>query len=166
MILAIDVFYHQDQARTAGVLFKGWEDAEPDKVIYATTKGLRSYAPGSFYLRELPCLLQLLRDHQVKPDYVIIDGYVFLDGHSQPGLGKHLFDELKGKIPVIGVAKNPFRDISKEYALWRGKSKHPLYVTAAGIDHRIASEHIRKMHGEFRIPTLLKMADQLCRKGI
>ncbi|XOV94866.1 MAG: endonuclease V [Bacteroidota bacterium] len=164
MILAVDVFYHQDFARTAGVLFDEWDAAELNQIIYSNTKDIKEYVSGSFYLRELPCILQLLKDHQVSPDVLIIDGYVFLDGYQQAGLGKYLFDELKGEIPVIGVAKNPYKAISREYALWRGKSKHPLYVTAAGIDSGDAKEHIRRMHGDFRIPTLLKMADKLCRK--
>ncbi|MEQ9219275.1 MAG: endonuclease V [Cyclobacteriaceae bacterium] len=164
IILAVDVFYEQDQAQIAGVLFNDWKATEPDRVIYSTSKDIQPYVSGAFYQRELPCITQLLRDHRLKPDIVIIDGYVFLDGHHQPGLGKYLFDEFDGKVPVIGVAKHPYRNISEKYALYRGKSKNPLYVTAAGIDSGDAKAYIRQMHGAYRIPTLLKMADQLSRK--
>jgi len=45
----------------------------------------------------------------------------------------------------------------------RGDSRRPLYVTAAGLDPAAAALHVRSMHGPFRIPTLLKRVDQLCR---
>ncbi|MEQ8879483.1 MAG: endonuclease V [Cyclobacteriaceae bacterium] len=164
MILAVDVFYEQDQAQIAGVLFNDWKATEPDRVIYSTSKNIQPYVSGAFYQRELPCITQLLRDHRLKPDIVIIDGYVFLDGHHQPGLGKYLFDALDGEVPVIGVAKHPYRNISEKYALYRGKSKNPLYVTAVGIDPGDALRHIGDMSGAYRVPTLLKMVDQLSRK--
>jgi deoxyribonuclease V len=47
----------------------------------------------------------------------------------------------------------------------RGKSKNPLYVTAVGIDQRLAASYIARMHGKYRIPTLLKTADRIS-KGI
>ena len=164
MILAVDVFYDQDQAQTAAVLFNDWKASAPDRVISSTSNEIQQYVSGAFYLRELPCITQLLNEHRLTPDIVIIDGYVFLDGQNQPGLGKYLFDALKGKIPVIGVAKRPYRNISEKYALYRGKSKNPLYVTAAGINPDDARRHIGDMSGAYRIPTLLKMADQLSRK--
>ena len=45
----------------------------------------------------------------------------------------------------------------------RGKSQTPLFITAAGIDVHTAASFIQSMHGKFRIPTLLKQVDQLCR---
>jgi deoxyribonuclease V len=95
---------------------------------------------------------------------VIIDGYVYLDGHSRPGLGKYLHDALCGKVKIIGVAKNPFKGITGEYELYRGLSTKPLHITCAGMTLAEAKSRIAAMHGSYRIPTLLKTVDQLCRK--
>lgn len=93
----------------------------------------------------------------------MVDGYVFLDGISQPGLGKYLYDALDKEIPVIGVAKRSFAKISDEFALLRGDSQKALYITAAGIDQALAKEYIASMYGKHRNPSLLKKADQVCR---
>jgi deoxyribonuclease V len=45
----------------------------------------------------------------------------------------------------------------------RGDSSRPLYVTALGVDVETAAEDVRRMHGRFRLPTMLKRADRLCR---
>jgi deoxyribonuclease V len=45
----------------------------------------------------------------------------------------------------------------------RGASTKPLLITAAGMPEAQAAEHVREMHGAFRIPTLLRRVDQLCR---
>lgn len=94
----------------------------------------------------------------------MIDGFVYLDGVNKPGLGKHLYDSLGKDTIVIGVAKRPFKDICDDYAIYRGRSKKPLYVTAEGIDLNQAFEAITQMHGKFRIPDLLKKVDQVCRR--
>jgi deoxyribonuclease V len=97
------------------------------------------------------------------PDEIIIDGYVML-GNS-PGLGHHLFKSLDGKIPVIGVAKSLFEG-SSAAEVFRGGSTRPLYITSAGMDIQEASEKIRAMHGDYRIPTLLKRVDLLSKGKI
>lgn len=81
---------------------------------------------------------------------------------DRPGLGRHLFEILGHRIPVIGVAKSRFAD-APGIEILRGGSRRPLYVTSAGIDPRGASEKIRTMHGSHRIPTLLKRVDLLAR---
>ena len=88
------------------------------------------------------------------PECIIIDGYVFLDGKSLPGLGKHLFDALHSEIPVIGVAKTAFKNIPAEFEVIRGKSTKPLYVTAVGMSNETDRNNIMRMHGESRIPLL------------
>jgi deoxyribonuclease V len=60
------------------------------------------------------------------------------------------------------VAKRPFHE-SQALPVLRRESKNPLFVTAAGIEASEAAEHVRVMHGEHRIPTLLKRADALAR---
>lgn len=163
MILAVDVQYRETVAVAAGVLFAEWGAARAAREVVATIEIHSPYRPGEFYLRELPCILELLRHSPVQPECIVIDGYVFLDGYDKPGLGKRLFDALGGAVPVIGVAKNPFRGIGGEFRLYRGRSRKPLYITAAGVDLGLAKGFIAGMHGWHRIPTLLKEVDRLSR---
>ena len=121
------------------------------------------YIPGQLYKRELPGILKLLSEHNLQPEYIVIDGYVYLDGYAKPGLGKHLYDALHGNVKVIGVAKKRFAGISDAYALYRGGSKQPLYITSAGEALSAAKLHILSMHSIYRIPTMLKKVDQLSR---
>jgi deoxyribonuclease V len=164
MFLATDVHYDDphDRARAAGVLFAAWEDAAPTAEIVRIHHGLAPYRPGRFYERELPSLLPLIEEaitsHGVTS--VIIDGYVDLG--ERPGLGRHLFEALGGALDVIGVAKTRFAG-AQAIEVLRGGSKHPLFVTAAGVDATIAAEGVRRMIGPHRIPSLLKRADQLAR---
>ena len=79
---------------------------------------------------------------------------------APPGLGKFLYDALGGEVIVIGVAKTAFRGIPPLYQLFRGGSKRPLYVTAAGVHLDLAKDFIRSMHGEHRLPTMLKRVDR------
>ena len=97
------------------------------------------------------------------PEHIVIDGHVYLDDARKPGLGKYLYDALQGKAAIIGVAKSPFKSTPADAAIFRSKSKRPLYVTATGVDEHTAKGFIRQMHGPYRLPTLLKRADELCR---
>jgi len=162
-MIALDVHYSQNQAVVAGVLFDTWDQIAPVAEITTTVFGIQPYESGSFYKRELPCLMELLEKVPEKPNIIVIDGHVFLDGHAQPGLGKYLFDALGGHVPVLGVAKRGFHGIHPACQVFRGASQNPIYVSAAGISLEQAKEWIQSMHGPFRIPTLLKRADQLCR---
>jgi deoxyribonuclease V len=92
-----------------------------------------------------------------------VDGYVGLDG--KPGLGRHLFDHLSQQVPVIGVAKTRCRG-APAIEVCRGSSQSPLYVSAVGTDVDGAAARVRRMHGPYRIPTLLKRVDRIARAGI
>lgn len=163
MILAIDVHYQEGNATTAGVLFKKWFDIEETKVVISKYENVEEYVSGQFYRRELPCILQLLNEHNLSPKVIIIDGYVNL-GPSKKGLGHYLFDALEGKTPIIiGVAKNSFHGISLSNEILRGNSSKPLYVTSIGIDIEEAKKLVISMHGQFRLPYLIKKADSECR---
>lgn len=163
MILAVDVDYRDRSAFIAGVAFENWRDACEKSILGSRLDDIKDYIPGQFYRRELPCILKLIEEHQLVPDLIVIDGFVYLDGKSRPGLGKHLYDALLGKISVVGVAKGPFKDIAQECELYRGTSKKPLYITSVGIPLTEAKDHIKSMHGEYRIPALLKKADRISR---
>ncbi len=163
MKLAIDVGYRENAALAVGIAFNHWQDEKPMRTYSSRIHDVEDYTPGEFYKRELPCILQLLREHRLEPDIIIIDGFVFLDGDSKPGLGKHLYDSLSSSTAVIGVAKQAYKGIPDDYRILRGKSKTALFVTAAGLATAMAKKHIISMHGQYRIPTLLKQADQLSR---
>jgi deoxyribonuclease V len=124
--------------------------------------GVAPYRPGAFFERELPCIRAVLAKNHWPLAAIVVDGYVWLG--EQPGLGAHLFAALEEKVPVIGVAKNPFREAAAIEVV-RGDSKKPLYVSAAGMAKEEAAACIRRMHGPHRLPTLLKEVDRLCREG-
>ena len=163
MILAVDVAYHKEAALVGGVLFRDWSDEKPLRELLISCEVPDNYMPGQFYRRELPCIAALLEQVSEPLDYILIDGFVYLGRNKDPGLGKHLHDMLEQGVAVLGVAKTPFKDTPKSCEVLRGKSRKPLYVTAAGIQGDRAKFFIKSMHGKTRIPTLLKYVDRLCR---
>ena len=163
MKLAVDVDYQDDTAQIAGVAFNDWTDAESLAIYTSSLSDVQAYEPGYFYKRELPCILKLLEEHELNPDCIIIDGFVYLDGKKEAGLGKYLYDALNGKSSIIGVAKRRFRNTPESCEVYRGQSSKSLYVTSEGLPPDTAKEHIASMHGSYRIPDLLKKADQVCR---
>lgn len=120
-----------------------------------------------FYKRELPCIISILETMSVdaSKDILVIDGYVVLSDDGKLGLGGYLYKELGESIPVIGVAKNDFFSLhsSNKIEVLRGNSKKPLYITTLGIDILSASLYIKEMAGTFRIPTILRLVDQIGR---
>lgn len=161
MIAAFDVNYLPDgRATVAAVLFEDYRDGTPALQYTRSIPETAGYIPGSFYLRELPCILDLAGQINEPLDEMVVDGYVRLG--AEPGLGQHLFEIFGAAIPVIGVAKSRF-DRSSGQPVFRGASRRPLFVTCAGLDLETASERIRTMHGDHRIPTLLRRVDRLAR---
>ncbi len=163
MIACVDVHYEESGARAAYLAFDTWSAPEPSDTAVTEIDEVAEYQPGEFYRRELPCLLTLLGEADDELDSIVVDGYVWLSDDGRPGLGAHLWDELSREVAVVGVAKNPFRGSGFAERVLRGDSSRPLYVTAAGMDAERAAEHVRSMHGEYRVPTLLRRVDHLCR---
>jgi deoxyribonuclease V len=161
-ILITDVDYRDSEAVVAGIVLDSWR-SETHEVITCHIPIQSEYEPGAFYKRELPCLLELLKHVKGPLSCIVVDGYVHLGEEERPGLGQHLYRSLNGTIPVIGVAKTYFNGTREEYCIYRGDSKKPLYVTATGIELRDAKDSITSMHGPYRIPSGLKLADQACR---
>ena len=158
--IAIDVLYHEDEARVGAVGFADWKSDEIVEQHAFKLPIADEYIPGQFYKRELPCILDALNRFEHAYDTVIVDGYVWLG--DRKGLGAHLYEKLDEKIEVIGVAKNPFSE-STAAEILRGQSERPIFVTAAGIDQSAAADLIREMHGKYRMPTILKEVDRISR---
>lgn len=166
MILAFDTYYFDSKAKTVCLSFSNWTENKTYQVDSEIIDGIEEYTSGEFYKRELPCILSLLEKLPFKDiEAIIIDGFVYLDDNNKLGLGGYLYEILKHKIPIIGVAKNNFATIIvNKRQLLRGKSIKPLFITAIGINIEIATELIRNMEGENRIPTLLKTLDTLTKE--
>jgi deoxyribonuclease V len=159
VIACLDVDYQAAHVTTACVGFDGWSDAFAHIELVIRTSGPpAAYEPGAFYVRELPYLLAAL-ERMPPLELVIVDAYVWL-GADQPGLGRRLHDACG--LPVIGVAKTRFAG-ADAIEVRRGDSERPLMVTATGIEPATAAAHLAAMHGEFRIPTLIRRVDALAR---
>lgn len=165
MILAFDTYYFEDKAKTVGLAFENWTNNLIINTYVETLSGIDEYVSGEFYKRELPCIVSILNQINLTAcEAIIIDGFVVLNDDEKLGLGGHLFQTLKGKIPVIGVAKNNFLQLEKlKREVMRGESKKPLYITAKGIDLDEAAARIKNMDGQFRLPDVLKKVDALGR---
>lgn len=165
MIICIDVQYSPTFAQVGCVSFRDWPDGSPSHELAVSVPPAAEYETGQFYLRELPCLLAAIAELPQFPAVIVVDGYVWL-GAQRPGLGHYLYNALSRQCPVIGVAKNSFQNNDMAVQVLRGKSSRPLYLTSVGIPVQTAYNHISEMHGEFRIPTLIKRADQLARGSV
>jgi deoxyribonuclease V len=162
MIACLDVDYRDPAACAAAIVIRDWSDANPAAESVVNIDAVAPYEPGQFYRRELPCLLAVLKT--LPPvEVAVIDGYVWLDAAMTPGLGAHLHEALSRQTAVIGVAKTRFRGADHAHEVLRGTSARPLYVTATGISPEVAAGHIRAMHGDHRIPSILARVDRLCR---
>ncbi|MDW7694019.1 endonuclease V [Flammeovirgaceae bacterium SG7u.111] len=164
MILCLDVQYSEEKAFIAGGLFEKWTDANFLSLAKTIYEEPQAYESGKFYKRELPCLLKLIGELETLPSLIVIDGYCFLSSKEDKGLGSYLFDALDQKTPIVGVAKNSFKRSKAAIEIYRGQSEKPLFVTAVGIETNQVAEKVKNMHGEYRIPTLLKLVDSAVRE--
>ncbi len=64
---------------------------------------------------------------------------------------------------VVGVAKSRFLSATDAVPVYRGNSRSPLYVTAAGVSAEEAAGWVAGMHGDYRVPSMLRRVDQLAR---
>ncbi len=166
MILAFDTYYFDNKAKTVALTFRNWDDSIEQNIFSEVLENVEEYTSGEFYKRELPCILSLIK--KLNPEdieLIVIDGFVYLSDDNKKGLGAYLYESLNQKVPIIGVAKTDFISLnSNKRLLLRGESKNPLYITAIGIDLDKATSNIQLMHGEFRIPTLLKRLDMITKE--
>lgn len=161
MILAIDIGYKGRQAKAVGILFN-WDNQNSLETVTSYPEITQEYIPGEFYRKELPCIITILDKVDVASlSCIIIDGYVYTDNTYKPGLGYYVWQYLKQKCPVIGVAKNEFLSNNKTVKkVYRGKSIKPLYISSVGLELEHAANLILGMKGEFRMPDILKEVDR------
>lgn len=165
MKLLVDVHYHSQGAVAAAVAFEAWDAFEPLRTFTSRIAHVEPAPRGELVdLRELPCILQLLREHALpEPELIVIDGAVHLDAQQTPGLGQHLFHALGGRVAVIGVSKAALPGLPAQFELIREEESRPLIITCAGIDLGAAKARVRGMHGKRRVPTLMKLAARLAK---
>jgi len=160
MIACVDVNYRGNRTTTACILIADWLAEPPYEKLILRGKTTAGYQSGEFFRRELPPLIEILKKISSPIDCVIVDGYVWLAEDRSPGLGGYLYRELGTVIPIIGVAKNRYRDEEFSSRVFRRGSNRPLYITAAGMKQKEAADHILTMYGPYRIPTALKEVDR------
>jgi len=166
-ILAVDAAYSEGRSAVAGVYFRDWaSELDCGRQELVREGEPAAYEPGAFYKRELPLVMSLLDQALMPISAIVIDGYVWLSGDGEPGFGARLYEALGRRAPIIGVAKTKFHNDSWSQPVCRGQSETSLYVTSAGLDRTDAARCIASMVGPHRMPTLLKNADGLARKGL
>jgi deoxyribonuclease V len=163
MIACLDVHYLRDTARAAAVVFGRWSDTRPTGGYSVLIHANEAYQPGKFYLRELKPLMAVIERINEPISAYVVDAYCYLSPDKEPGLGAYLYRALQGRAFIVGVAKNRFRSAVHAIEVFRGKSRRPLYITSIGMPQEEAAFCISTMSGKFRIPTLLKMADERAR---
>ncbi len=77
LYLAIDACYTNNEGHVAGVEFT--QDSAVKNTYFSHLEYVAEYQSGEFYKRELPCIKKLLEEHQLTPECIIIDGYVYLE---------------------------------------------------------------------------------------
>jgi deoxyribonuclease V len=165
-IVCLDVAYGDAAAAVAGALVPGWDAESASRMLVRRFEGVpANYEPGAFYRRELPLLLPIIAELATSIDVIVIDGYVWLED-NRPGLGGRLFASLGCRIPVIGVAKTRYQNDTWSIPVLRGTSQQPLFVTSVGIAVTEAADCVRRMHGDHRIPTILRLVDGAARHGL
>ncbi len=164
MLACLDVDYRAAGAMAACLCFTRWEAKSASRRDHAWLTKVEPYVSGEFFRRELPCLLEVLARLPSRPQLLIVDSYVWLEG-ERPGMGAHLFHALNDAVAVVGVAKTQMLGAPAVEVL-RGESQRPLYVSAVGIDVTEAAENVRRMDGRYRMPTLLREVDRLARDAV
>ncbi|MCB9261900.1 MAG: endonuclease V [Flavobacteriales bacterium] len=161
--LFLDVGYHDDGALAVGLLM----DENEEKVYTKNIDSVQDYVPGEFYKRELPCLLEIINQVDLtRLKFIVIDGYVYLDRDKKHGLGMYLHHILNETVPIIGVAKTPYKGSNFAEPVYRGESTNPLFITAVGVDVKVAAAFIKNLAGLYRIPDCLKKLDGLTKTKI
>lgn len=162
-IAILDVQYVQNTAFPSLVAAASWSASTPELTKILRFPDCEPYVSGQFYKRELPPLLALIERCSYNAEVYVVDSYVWLAG-GNPGMGAHLYERLGSGPPVVGIAKTAFLN-APSVEVFRGTSKRPLFVTAAGMPETDAATYVASMYGPDRIPSLVRLADRLAREA-
>jgi deoxyribonuclease V len=165
MKLAVGVHDLEGGAIVAAVSFDEWDAAEASRTFTSRVAPVDPPVRSPRGAAELAGVLQLLRDHALEPELIVIDGPVHLDAAEKPAWGRQLFDALGGRSAVIGISTRTMPGLPAQFEVWRDAEARPLIVTCVGIDLGAAKVRVRTMHGRRRVPTLMKLAARLARGG-
>ncbi len=179
IIAGVDVSYENETARAAIALFRAGE-ADAFKIITAEVECVFPYISGLFAFRELPAILEALKQCPDGVGLFICDG----QGIAHPrrfGMASHL--GLLFDTPSIGCAKTWFLGDFEEPVNTRG-AQTPLVdqgqIVGAALrtqanvkpvfispGHRISRENacrwVLDMAPRYRLPEPIRMADQASR---
>lgn len=176
-VAGVDVSYAQDSdLLVAGVMVL---DAETLNVLEeATWVGQTAipYVPGFLSFREVPALLEALKQLKIQPDLIVCDG----QGIAHPrrlGVASHL--GLWTQIPSIGCAKSPLircpmpgpergdraailhRGDQVGYTLRTRTGVKPVYVSPGHLITQDEScEWVLKLAPKWRLPETTRQADR------
>ena len=165
MKLAVGVHDLDGAAVVAAVAFDEWDAAEASRTFTSRVAPVDPPVHSPRGVAELAGVLQLLREHALEPELIVIDGPVHVDAAETPGWGRQLFDALGGRSAVIGMSTRTMPGLPAQFEVWRDEEARPLIVTCIGIDLGAAKVRVRTMHGRRRVPTLMKLAARLARGG-
>ena len=165
MKLAVGVHQLDGAAVVAAVAFDEWDAAEPSRTFTSRVAPADTPVRSLHGATDLAGVLQLLREHALEPELIVIDGPVHLDPAEEPGWGRQLFDALGGRSAVVGISTRAMPGLPAQFEVWRDEEARPLVVTCIGIDLGAAKVRVRTMHGRRRVPTLMKLAARLARGG-
>lgn len=165
MKLVVGVHDLDGGAIVAAVAFYEWDVAEASCTFTSRVAPVDPPVRNPRGAAELAGVLQLLREHALEPELIVIDGPVHLDAAEKPAWGRQLFDALGGRCAVIGISTRTMPGLPAQFEVWRDEEARPLIVTCIGIDLGAAKVRVRTMHGRRRVPTLMKLATRLARGG-
>ena len=126
LVLGVDNSYLQTAAATtafAAAIVMTWPDFEVVEARTAQQPVTFPYIPGLLTFRELPVLVEALRQVESAPSLIFSDGH----GIAHPrgiGIAAHL--GLLADTPTIGIAKKPLRNIWEQPEQVAGATM-PLY---------------------------------------
>jgi deoxyribonuclease V len=165
MKLVVGVHKLDDGAIVCAVAFDEWDAAEASRTFTSRVAPVDPPVRSPRGAAELAGVLQLLREHALEPELIVIDGPVYLDAAETPAWGRQLFDALGGRSAVVGISTRAMPSLPAQFEVWRDEEARPLIVTCIGIDLGAAKVRVRTMHGRRRVPTLMKLAARLARGG-
>lgn len=179
-ILALDIAYSDDNYAAAGVIYDAKKKAQ---IAEFERKGSVKfpYIPNYFAYREVPPLLDLIKDIEVHYDVILFDG----NGQIHPRrAGAACFLGIATQKPTIGLSKNPPKDLSYQLSEEKGArydfdNEHgrgavlrtspnvkPVFVSVGNwVDLDFSCDVILSL-SRFRVPEPLRIADQICRRSL